>query len=91
MEERIEKLAQLLTQTKQAHGQAFSETNDADPDWALWYANYLHDKLPAHLGMTLTRRDIAEHLTRLDNQHQQDNTSADWSRYYARFLLERHR
>lgn len=46
MDEQVQALADLLVETGHAHHQAFIETNGADLNWALWYADYLADKLP---------------------------------------------
>ena len=90
MEDRIKKLAALFVETGRAHHQAYIETDGADPDWAIWYADYLHDKLPNHIGATLTKSEIIYQLMRMSYVQAQDAPSADWGRYYARFLLERY-
>jgi hypothetical protein len=45
MDEKITKLAELFAETGKAHHQAYIETDGAHTDWAIWYANYLYDKL----------------------------------------------
>ena len=46
MIDRSEQIAQLLLQTGQAHHAAYFEADGADPDWPLWYAEYLQKRLP---------------------------------------------
>ena len=53
--QQIEKLAELFKKTGAAHHEAFAATDGADPDWAIWYADYFHNRLgegvvlrPAH-------------------------------------------
>lgn len=90
METKIAALAELFRQTGHAHHQAYLATNGADEDWSIWYANYLYDKLPAHLGVTLTRSDIVYALMRLDKELKSEAPGADWSKYYARSLVTRY-
>src|SRR3954471_10797358 len=35
----------LFHEVGEAHHQAYIETDGADPEWPLWYADYLRDKL----------------------------------------------
>ena len=61
--DQIEKLSQLLLETGHAHHQAFIETDGEDPEWPLWYADYLMDRLPAALGRELTKSEITAIVT----------------------------
>ena len=38
-------LEELFREASEAHHQAYIETDGADPEWPLWYADYLRDKL----------------------------------------------
>ena len=40
-----DELANLLNETTEAHHKAFAATEGEDPDWPLWYADYLLEKL----------------------------------------------
>jgi hypothetical protein len=90
MEDRITGLAELFRQTGKAHHQAFITTNGEDPEWPIWYADYLVDKLPAHLGISLTKSDIVYAVMRLDKEQRSEAPGADWAKYYARSLLMRY-
>jgi hypothetical protein len=90
MDEKITKLAELFAETGKAHHQAYIETDGAHADWAIWYADYLYDKLPAHLGITLERSVIIYQLMRMSYLLTTDAPGANWQRYYAKFLLERY-
>ena len=43
--ELIDGLAKLLNETAEAHHKAFAATEGEDPDWPIWYADYLLDKM----------------------------------------------
>ncbi|MBW2546331.1 MAG: glutathione S-transferase N-terminal domain-containing protein [Deltaproteobacteria bacterium] len=51
----IKQLAELFKKTGQAHHQAFIETDGEDPDWPIWYAGYLEDRLTPFLAAPITR------------------------------------
>jgi len=90
MEEKVNALAELFRQTGQAHHQAYIATDGTDPDWPIWYADYLFDKLPAHLGVKLNKSDIIYLIIGLDHTQKSEAPGADWARYYARTLLLRY-
>ena len=90
MDDRIAKLTALFEETGSAHHQAFIATDGADPDWPIWYADYLYDKLPAHLGVTITRSDIVYLLVKLSHEQTRNAPGAKWPRYYARYLVEQY-
>ncbi|HLA44113.1 MAG TPA: hypothetical protein VJZ27_11790, partial [Aggregatilineales bacterium] len=56
--ELIHKLTALMQETGKAHHQAFIESDGADPEWALWYAEHLQKKLGAILGIEFTKSDL---------------------------------
>jgi hypothetical protein len=40
-----QQLQELFREVGKAHHQAFIETDGADPEWPLWYANFLQGRL----------------------------------------------
>jgi hypothetical protein len=90
MDDKIQALAKLFKETGTAHHQAFIEVDGDDPDWAIWYADYLHDKLPAHLGVSLSKSRIIYILMDLEIEHGSKAPGSDWTRYYARALMSRY-
>ncbi len=90
MEEKVAALAALFKQTGEAHHAAFAAVDGADPDWPIWYAEYLIDRLPEHLGVKLSKSNLIYILMGLDFAIRSEAPGADWSRYYARSLLNRY-
>jgi NAD(P)H-hydrate epimerase len=82
-----QQLTALFKRTGKAHHKAFLETDGADPDWPLWYAEFLHDKLPDILGTAPTRSQIVHFLVEADRRHAAASSEAPWPRYYARLFL----
>ena len=87
MEEKIEALAQLFRETAMAHHEAYSATDGDDPAWPLWYADYLYDKLTPYLRDTMTKDDLIDELTNLDDEVRARPEEEDWALYYAQSLL----
>ena len=85
-------IADLLRETGHAHHQAFIETDGADPDWPIWYAGYLKEKLGELLNAEFTQTELTYLFVSADKeQNQRAPGHKDWPSYYAKFLIERYR
>ncbi len=84
----VEKLAALFRETGAAHHRAFQETNGEDPDWPLWYAEYLVDRLPEIIGRPVTKSELVYCLVSLSKRQPQAAADAQWPLYYAMFFAE---
>jgi hypothetical protein len=80
-------LADLLTETGHAHHKAFLATDGEDPEWPLWYAEYLEPRIVPHLGMQPTRSRLVQCLLNADERHAASEAAEPWSRFYANYLL----
>jgi NAD(P)H-hydrate epimerase len=78
----------VLRETGKAHHQAYIETDGADPDWPIWYADYLHNRLTTLLQARFTKSELVYLLITLDRALQRDAPGADWAVFYSRKLLE---
>ena len=84
--ELIDKLSELLAETASAHHQAFLATDGADPDWPIWYADHLVDRLPPLLGSTTTQSKIIYLLMQMEEIRLAESPDADWIQFYAERL-----
>lgn len=87
MSESVQQIASLLEETQHAHHEAYLATDGYDPDWPLWYAGYLEDKLPPLLGVALTKSVLTYWMVRLDKQ-QQEESADNWAQFYAQKLVD---
>ena len=87
-ETKIDQLAALFEQTGEAHHQAFRQTNGEDPEWALWYAEFLRERLAPFLAAPLTRSRLVFCLIGADDEHRATESDAPWPEYYAQRFLE---
>lgn len=85
-----EALSELLREAGRVHHQAFSEVDGNDPDWPLWYAGYLLERLRKRLDPTLTHSDLVCDLVLAAENHTKNAPDDDWAAHYARFLTSRH-
>ena len=81
-------IAALLVETGKAHHDAFASTNGKDPDWPIWYADYLKDRLAEHFGMAFTRSKLVFCLMRADLEHQMRSPDSDWTVFYADEMVQ---
>lgn len=81
------RLAELFQQAKQAHLQAYQKTDGADPEWPLWYADYLLEPLREILQADLTKSELVYLLVRVDREQRESAPQANWTEYYADFCL----
>lgn len=86
-----QQLTDLFRETGEAHHEAFIKTEGEDPEWPLWYADYVLEPLRELLGAALTRSQLVHLLITASSEQQVKAPGADWARYYARFFQERYR
>ena len=82
----ISQLRELFQETAFAHHKAFHVTHGVDPDWPLWYADYLVDRLPPLLGSTATKSKIIYLLMQMEDVRLAESPDADWTQFYAERL-----
>jgi hypothetical protein len=80
-------LEELFHEASEAHHQAYIETDGADPEWPLWYADYLQDKLAPLLDATFTKSELVYMLILVANEQPLTAPGANWARYYAKKFL----
>ena len=80
-------LEELFREANEAHHQAYIETDGADPEWPLWYADYLRGKLAPLLDATFTKSQLVYMLILVANEQPLTAPGANWARYYAKRFL----
>ncbi len=82
-------LVELLQKTGRAHHAAFVDTDGADPDWSIWYADYLKEPFAQRFDMTFHRSQLVYCLMDADFEHQVRSPDSNWPDFYADEILER--
>jgi len=82
-----QQLEGLFREVGEAHHQAYIETDGADPEWPLWYADYLRDKLAPLLDASFTKSELVYLLVMVANEQPLTAPGANWARYYAKKFI----
>ena len=85
-----EHLVELFVKTRQAHHYAFVGSDGADPDWPIWYAEYLLESLSDALQTSFTRSQLIYCLMDADFEHTALEPDSDWPGFYADQFIERY-
>ncbi len=83
-------LVDLLLEAGRAHHTAFAATDGADPDWSIWYADYLIEPFAQRLDMHFHRSQLIYCLMDADFEHQARSPDSNWPEYYADEIIERY-
>ena len=86
-EERAAALADLLAETGRQHHRAFADTDGADPEWALWYADHLAGRIDSLVDAPPTKSKIIQCLMNAAEAHAAQDPEGPWSTFYANYLL----
>jgi hypothetical protein len=89
-EKTIQQLSELLHEVAEAHHQAFIETDGADPDWPLWYGDHMLEKTRDILGASFTKSEVVYLLVSADKEQALRAPGANWTKYYAKYFVERY-
>ncbi len=81
-------LEELFRETGRAHHQAFIETDGVDPEWPLWYSDYLRERLGPLLDASFTKSELVHLLVLVANEQPLRAPGANWGRYYAKRFIQ---
>ncbi|HZO58873.1 MAG TPA: hypothetical protein VFB51_04185 [Solirubrobacterales bacterium] len=93
MDDRAQKISDLLHEAAETHHAVYRLTDGDDPDWASWYSDWLvnHSQLPDLLDVRPVRSELTYMLVRLDKKYTMEQPGEKFEDYYARGLLEHFR
>jgi hypothetical protein len=80
-------LEALFHEVGEAHHEAYIETDGADPEWPLWYADFLRERLGELLDATFTKSELVQMLVLVAAEQPLRAPGANWARYYAKFFI----
>ena len=86
-----QQLQELFREAGEAHHQAYIETDGVDPEWPLWYANLLQERLSTLLYASFTKSELVYLLILVANEQPLRAPGANWANYYAKFFIQRYR
>jgi hypothetical protein len=89
-EKLVNELANLLNEAAEAHHKAFTASEGEDPDWPLWYADYLLEKMRQMLNAKFTKSELIYLLVSADKKNGVVAPGAYWPRFYAKYIISRY-
>jgi hypothetical protein len=91
MDERTERVADLLHEAGEVHHVVYRITDGADDDWASFYAHWLtrHSELGEVLGGVPIRSHLVHELVECDRAYGEAAPDEPWEPWYARRVVER--
>jgi len=89
-EKLVNELANLLNEAAEAHHKAFTASEGEDPDWPLWYADYLLEKMRQMLKAKFTKSELIYLLVSADKKNGVVAPGAYWPTFYAKYIISRY-
>ena len=81
-------LTRLLKESEREHRAAFAATDGDDPEWPLWYADYLQKPLEQALDTEFGKSQLIYCLMNADFEHTARAPDRDWAEFFASELME---
>jgi glutaredoxin len=81
-------LVDLFLEAGRAHHAAFAATDGADPDWPIWYAEYLQAPVHEAMQVSFTKSQLVYCLMHADFEHTARAPESDWPEFYADHFVE---
>ena len=91
MDERAQRISELLHEAGEVHHVVYRITDGADDDWASFYADWLieHSELPETLGGAPTRSHLVHELVESERAFADGAPDARWEDVYAERIVDR--
>lgn len=83
-------LADLFRECGEAHNRAFRDKGGEDPEWPLWFADFLMARLTKRLRAKFTKSELVYLLVAADREQEFRAPGADSPGYYAKFFYDRY-
>jgi hypothetical protein len=91
MDERAQRISDLLHEAGEVHHVVYRISDGADDDWASFYADWLidHSELPETLGGAPTRSHLVHELVEAERALTETAPEAGWQDFYAERIIAR--
>lgn len=83
-------LTELFQGAGRSHHTAFAATDGVDPEWPIWYAEYLQEPITLALETPFTKSQLVYCVMNADFEHNARAPESDWPEFYADQFIERY-
>lgn len=87
-DDQISRLIALFREAGSAHHKAFITTNGDDPEWPIWYAEFLQPKLNGFLPTRWTKSEVVYLLLRAEKERSAITPQLSWPEFYASMFTQ---
>jgi hypothetical protein len=89
MDDRVQRVSDLLHEAGETHHTVYRITDGADDDWASFYADWLIrlSELPEVVGAAPVRSELTWMLVQLDKDYAAPSPAEKWEDWYAERLV----
>ena len=81
-------LTELFTETARAHHEAFAATDSKDPEWPIWYAEYLQQPISEILQNKFLKSNLIYCMMSADFEYAARETDVPWQKFYSDHFIE---
>jgi glutaredoxin len=81
------RLSELFTETATAHHEAFASTNGNDPEWPIWYADYLQEPISEILDTNFFKSSLIYCLMNADYEYTAREVDVQWQKFYSEHFI----
>ncbi len=82
-------LLELFTETARAHHEAFAANDGTDPEWPIWYADYLQEPISEILHNRFLKSSLIYCLMNADFEYTVREVDVQWQKFYSEHFIER--
>lgn len=83
------RLSKLFTETATAHQEAFAATDGNDPEWPIWYADYLQEPISEILHTRFLKSSLIYCMMNADFEYTAREGDVQWQKFYSEHFIER--
>jgi len=83
-------IVSLFKEAEQIHQKEFQTGIIEDPEWPLWFAEHMKERLEVNLNKHFTIGELVYLLTSAEKAHKKEAPEIDWASYCANFFISKH-
>jgi len=83
-----DQLSAIFTEVEMAHHKAINGADNNDPEWPIWYADYLQEPLSEVFHNRFLKSSLIYCLMNANLEHISEAADIPWQQFYSRHFIE---